>query len=368
MTISISNDTLRIDGFSTSNRGIILYFNDIPDSDREGKLEILLQLAILAKDSVGQTISIQHVEDAFDNLRDNMTQSMGEILGSKGEFVQSLETYLGEGGKMQDMLDLTKTDSPLSSLQATIKTEVANIQEEIRTEVMQIMTFINRQKGYEEAAKKGTQKGTEFEERCAKPLYEIAKYYSDIVEPTGTSMGEITSSKKGDFVISVGGTEKRFVMEMKNYSGQLGLKNKLSNLEKSLQNRNADYGVIVSRNRKSLTDEAGWFNEYHGNKLVCALAEDDDDDENMWVIELAYRWARHRVIMAEAEQGEVDPAAIHDSIDKVNASLTNMNNIKAKCTSIKKSAEEIEKLMIEGKEKIESETQKILSTLKQNDK
>ncbi len=34
---------------------------------------MLLKLAILAKDSVGQTISIKYAEEAFNHLRDNMT-------------------------------------------------------------------------------------------------------------------------------------------------------------------------------------------------------------------------------------------------------------------------------------------------------
>lgn len=73
MDISISGDTLRIDGFSTKDMGTISYFNDIPDQDREQRLEMLLKLAILAKYSVGQTISIKYVEEAFNHLRDNIT-------------------------------------------------------------------------------------------------------------------------------------------------------------------------------------------------------------------------------------------------------------------------------------------------------
>ena len=364
MGISISDDTLRIDGFSTKDMSIISYFNDMPDTDREQKLEMLLRLAILATNSVGQTISIEHVEKTFDRLRNDMTQNIDKILGPKGDFVLSLEEYLGEDGKMQDMLDLNKTDSPLSSLQAAMTTEVANIQKGIRTEVMQIMTAISQQKGYEEAAKKGTQKGEEFEDRCMNYLCDIAKHHSDTVEHTHDTIGHVTNSKKGDFVVNIAGTKKKFVLEMKELTNRPTLPSIKRYLDDSMENRGADYSIWVSRNQDALPKEVGWFNEYGGNKLVCALSKNaDDGDENVWALETAYRWARLKIKHDTIAQTKFDPAIINDSIQKIHESLKEIHKITTKCKNIRDQVDDIDEILKREERKIKNEIDEILNTL-----
>ena len=48
---------------------------------------------------------------------------------------------------------------------------------------------------------------------------------------------------------------------------------------------------------------------YDGNKLVCAVSETDEDEESMWVVRMAYRWARLRVTSGAERELGVDPEA-----------------------------------------------------------
>lgn len=48
-------------------------------------------------------------------------------------------------------------------------------------------------------------------------------------------------------------------------------------LKEATDNRGAAYGVLVARSRASLVGGIGWFNEYDGSKLACALEDGGGD-------------------------------------------------------------------------------------------
>ena len=57
MSVSVSDDALRIDGFEASERDIVSYFIGLPNSeDMDKKLETLLKLGILTHGSAGTVI------------------------------------------------------------------------------------------------------------------------------------------------------------------------------------------------------------------------------------------------------------------------------------------------------------------------
>ena len=354
MVVSVSNGVLKIDGFATSKGDIVSYFAELPDSEDKGeKLETLLQLGILAQSSAGTVIGTQYVETAFNSLKEKMDRNIADAFGSNGDFERRLKEYFGEGGTVKGMLDPDRPDTPLNKLRTTLHDEISKIKEVIAT-----------QKGYSEAAKKGTQKGREFEERCVDYICDAAKPYSDTVEATGESAGDMSAQKKGDSVVTIDGTEKRFVLEMKYHTGRLTLPVIRKLLEESMKNRRADYGVLVSRNRDALPKEVGWFNEYDGNKLVCALSENDGEEENVWVLTTACRWARLRMTSDSDGDLDIDPDVITKGINKIEASLKRMQRVTTKCSSISKAAGEIEELMKEEKGKIKDEIDSILHSLK----
>ena len=352
MVVSVSNGVLKIDGFTTGRGDIVSYFAEMSDSeDMDEKLEKLLQLGILAQSSAGTVIGTQYVETAFNNLKEKMARYIEDAFGSDGDFERQLEKRFGERGTVREMLDPDRPDTPLNRLRTALHAEIS----EIRDAVM-------KQEGYSEAAKKGTQKGTEFEERCMEPICLAAKPHSDIVEATGKGTGD--RDKKGDYVVTIDGTEKRFILEMKHYTTNITLPKIKQQLDGAMKNRRADYGVLVSRNRSVLPKEVGWFNEYDGNKLVCALSENDDGEENMWVIAMAYRWARLRMTSNDGKESDINSDIITKGINEIKASLAKMQAVTTKCGNINKATGEIVELMKEEKRKIENEIDEILHSLK----
>ena len=350
--VSMSSDVLRIDGFETSERDIVFYFVGLPDlEDADKELERLLKLSILAQGSVGTMLDAKYVETAFDGLKERLTQNIDRIFDPNGEFSHLLEKHFGKDGTVREVLDPDKEDTPLNRLRTALHVELSEIKEAIAG-----------RKGYLDAAKKGTQKGVEFEERCEPHVRSAAEANSDMVEATGSAAGDLGSSKKGDFVLTIGGTEKRIVFEMKHKAG-MGLPEIRKELNGAMENRRAGYGVLVSRNRNDLPGEVGWFNEYDGNKLVCAVSETDEDDENMWVIKIAYRWARLRVASGEDKTLDVNPEVITRGVKEIGASLRRMGTVTAQCKSITASAEKIEAVMKDEEKKIRDRIDDIIHSM-----
>ena len=352
MPVSVSSDALRIDGFKTSERDIVSYFIGLPDlEDMDKKLETLIKLGILTQGSAGTVIGAKYVETAFDGLKDKLTQNIDRIFDPNGEFSHLLEKHFGKDGTVRETLDPDREGTPLNILRTALHGELSEIRDAIA-----------ERKGYLVAAKKGTQKGTEFEERCEPHVRSTAEAYSDMVESTGGATGDLKEGRKGDFVVTIGGTEKRIVFEMK-YQASMRLPEIRRELNGAMENRRADYGVLVSRNRDALSGEVGWFNEYDGNKLVCAVSETDEDEENMWVITIAYRWARLRVASGNDRMLDVDPETITQCVKEIESSLRRMGTVTTQCKNITKSAEKIENVMKEEEKKIKDMIDDIIRSM-----
>ncbi len=353
VVISVSDDVLQIDGFSTNEGDIVAYFAGLSDSeDKDRKLKTLLKLGILAQDSAGTVISTTYVEAAFGRLEEKMAQDVNRILDPNGDFAHLLNEHFGKGGTVEGILDPDTMNTPLNKLLTKIQAGISEIKNDIAM-----------QKGYSEAAKKGTQKGTEFEERCISHICSVAEPYSDTVESTGDTTGDLSASKKGDSVVTIGDTEKKFVLEMKHHA-KMSLPEIRRELNGALENRRADYGVLVSRNRDALPKEVGWFNEYDGNKLVCAVSDTDDDEENMWVLTTAYRWARLRITSDNGRALDIDSDVITQGINEIKASLRRMQSVTTQCKNISKATDKIEETMKGEEKKIQGEIDAILHSMK----
>ena len=331
MPVYVSDDALRIDCFATRERSIVDYFSKMPDSDIEEKLETLLKLGIMIQSSVSTVTDTKYVEAAFDHLKDKFDRKMDAIFEPNGAVSTMLAEYFGQDGRIvKDIFNLDAEGTPLYRLKAELHNDLTDIQ-----------NMMAKKEGQDIEAKKGTQKGMKFEDFCQPFLEDMARMYSDTAERTSDTKTQGGESKKGDFVVTLDGIEKKIVFEMK-HREKFNLPEIKRELNKAMENRNANYAVLVSRNRNMLGREVGWFNEYDMNKLVCALSETDDDDENLWVIDMAYRWARQRVVSDSDKRLGIDPKLVKQNIKDIEASMNRMVEITKQCRNITTATEAID--------------------------
>ena len=182
----------------------------------------------------------------------------------------------------------------------------------------------------EEMAEKSPQKGFDFEDMLFEKLEEFACRNGDIVEDTSNAIGEVTRSKKGDFLYHINKLNKKIAIEAKNK--EMGSPKKLlETLDKTKINRNADYVIYISALENQLHNQVGLFQEYLPDKIVTHFG--------LW--EIALKIAISRIMIESSEVEGVDRNAIEKEIINIQQSIKTVSNIKTAATNIESQSQKI---------------------------
>ena len=313
--ISVSEDTLTIENCVIDDQDVVTYFENAQNQnkDLDEILENILKLGVIASKSAQVGNQVDFVEKKFMAIQNNLENQLNEQFGTQGDSIKE---------SMTDMFH--KLGVELGINQA-VKSE----------------------------HERGTQKGVEFEEYCEEHISNIAKHHNDRLEATGTTPGLIPDSRKGDFVYTIQDSGKKIVLDMKDYAGKQSTPKLEAYMNEAIENRGADYAIVVSKKSSSLSKEVGLFQEY-GNKLFVALTTEETDDAELQneLLVIALRWARLRL---KQKSGTVDSAIIIEKIENIQRNMKNFSNIKKKCTSIKGISDEISEDLDELRDKIKED-------------
>jgi len=263
-----------------------------------------------------------------------------------GKFVKKLDEYLGRGGRLEELLDLNREESPINKLK-----------KELLAEIKELRDLISKSEGKKEVISRTTLKGYEFEDLCEKILNNAVEF-GETVRKTTTEVGRIPWCKKGDFVIELN-NGKKITFEVKDIQ-RISLDEIKKSVKEAMENREAEYGVFVSRYVEALPNsKVRWFNEY-GNILVCAIESKETGDFYPEILQIAYQWAKLRIMEKESE---IDTAAIKEAtkkLEEINESINKLSEIKRQCENAKRSLNKIEEMV----EEIESSLGKQITALK----
>ena len=179
-----------------------------------------------------------------------------------------------------------------------------------------------------EEAERGSAKGRTYEELVAAAVDAIAGVQGDAAEAVGDQPG--ATGKTGDVVVEVGAAQGpargRIVFEAKDR--RLSRKGALDELDKAMEQRDADFAVLVVPTEEELPARTHELREYNGDKLIVAF----DPEASALPLEVAYRLARARVLMTEAESDGVDACAVHAVVERALASLEETRKVKTQLT------------------------------------
>jgi hypothetical protein len=175
---------------------------------------------------------------------------------------------------------------------------------------------------------KGTAKGRTFEELVFDVLDDLAPAHGDVAEAVGDLKG--ATRKTGDVLVSIdaaGGPPRgRIVFEAKN--GKLSRPEALKELDRGIEERDADFAVLVVPSEEKVPARLQSLREYGGDKLIVA----HDAEGSALPLELAYRLARARVLMRRSDGDEVDAAAVHEVVQRALAAMDEVRRIKSQLT------------------------------------
>jgi hypothetical protein len=178
---------------------------------------------------------------------------------------------------------------------------------------------------------RGTAKGRSFEEAVADAVDAIAIAQGDVAEAVG-DLKEATG-KVGDVVVAIDGcngpARGRVVIEAKDR--RLSRRDALAELDRALEERSADFAVLVVPTDEEVPAKLEPLREYNGDKLVVAL----DPEDGELALELGYRLARARVLMKRSDSDGIDSGAVRDTVERALAALADERRIKNQLTGAK---------------------------------
>jgi hypothetical protein len=178
-----------------------------------------------------------------------------------------------------------------------------------------------------EAEEAGTRKGRSFEDRVHDGIERIAAARGDAALHVGDEAGA-GGSKKGDVVVEIGAAEGsplgRLVFEAKD--SRLTRPRAWEELNGALAARSASFAVLVVAGEGNLPPDREQLHEYEGNKLIVAVDPEDPDDHSL---DVAYRFARLRVLLSRESELSVDAAGVRDAASEARAALDALKAIKS---------------------------------------
>jgi flagellar biosynthesis chaperone FliJ len=178
-----------------------------------------------------------------------------------------------------------------------------------------------------EAEEAGTRKGLSFEDRVHEAIERIACARGDAAHHTGGEASE-GGGRKGDTVVEAGaGTGSplaRVVFEAKDKRG-LSKQEAWRQLNGALDERSADFAVLVVAGDDQVPSGREPLHEYEGNKLIVAVDRDEPDG---LALEIAYRLALARVAMLRDRSLTVDAAAVKDEAEAAIAALKEAQKVR----------------------------------------
>jgi hypothetical protein len=353
--------------FSTEDNDIVSYFKDYENSDElQERFESVLKVGVVATRTVGVTEKIDYIQkefnildtkfkDTFTDVTSELDNKLEEMFGEEGTFSSLLEEHFGEDGVLvKELFDPNKEGTPLYNLKSELEHKIEEIKEKLGIS-----------EAVEEIKSKTPLKGFDFEDYCQHILSRIARIHGDQLDKTGTKAGKVKLSKKGDFVLTLGHKiGKKIVLELKD-GGKFSLNEIQHTMDEAIRNREATYGIFVVKNMESIPESVGWFNEYNGNQLVCALGNKESDGMlHEEILYIAYKWAKLKTLLESLQEKKMDASFIIQKATTIKNKLEEFKAIRTQCSNIEKSNEEIRTISRRAEKEISEQLTEIIESIK----
>jgi hypothetical protein len=351
-TILLEEDgrTVLIKDLSIQDEILYQFLQEVDEDKRLDRLVSAVRIGAIGLRRIAMGEEMDFVEKGFNSLLSKFEKMFDPSLETShlGKLARLLKEYFDRGGTVENMLDPTVENTPLGKLRLEILREIKELRESI-----------TKKEAKEEVIDITTLKGYEFEDACEEILSEfVSKHIGDELERKTKEVGEIAGSFAGDFVITLREfPDRKIVLETKDWDS-VTLPQILKNLENAMANRGARYSIFVSKFKEALPKKIGWFNEFRGNMLVCALGSKEADTFFPEILNIAYQWAKLRV-EREVTIEEKALETVAKGIGEIETKLDALSQIQRQCTNVEKATEEIRTLSNNLKDGIKEEINKI---------
>lgn len=293
--------------------------------------------------------------------------AFGKVLDPENSLglLQRIETAVSAklqetSNKLLQQFSLDQDESALTRLQRLMEAELESVKTENAVFFAQLREHLGMQKGREEEAARGTQKGRDFESTVYDRIAQICRSTGDISENVSCIPGNIARCKTGDYTATLGHDSgapgKRIVIEAKNKE-RYTLKDAIEELKQAKENRGASVGIIVFP-ADCCPAEIGNFRIVEDDILIAVDADNLAGDP---YLESAYRIGRAMVIAKKNPEftNKVNVQHIATLILRIERTCDRFSEIHKKASSIKHNALAVEELADEIRPEIEANLREI---------
>jgi hypothetical protein len=184
---------------------------------------------------------------------------------------------------------------------------------------------------------RGTVKGREFEARAFEVVEQMAMARGDVAHHVG-DVRSASGGKRGDIVIELdaaGGQPKgRIAVDVKDE--KLSKNDAWRVLDAALEERDARFAILVVGSDEKVPAGREPLHEYEGNKMIVTL---DRETIEPRALELAYRYARCRCLMAVERELEIDAAGVRAAAEEALSALKDAQKVRRSLTGASNSVE-----------------------------
>ena len=288
---------------------------------------------------------------ALDSHADELTELVAQPFGN--DRATAVQHQLRElvarqlGDSRQDLLRQFSAEdghNPLADFKAAVVREVKRAGESHEKLIEKIALLEGevkrlhdgREAEHELSAERerGTGKGRTFEQQAFDLIEGMALARGDVAHHVGDERSA-SGGKKGDVVIEIdaaGGASKgRIAIDTKDE--RLSKNKAWAELDAALLERDAAFAILVVASDEKVPAGREPLHEYEGNKMIVTLDKESLDGR---ALELAYRYARCRCLMATERELAVDAAGVRDAAEEALSALKQAQSVRSSLTGAKK--------------------------------
>jgi hypothetical protein len=177
---------------------------------------------------------------------------------------------------------------------------------------------------------RGASKGRSFEERAFALVEEMASARGDAAHHVGDERAA-SGGKSGDIVIELeaasGPVAGRIAIDAKDE--KLSRNRAWQVLDSSLAERDAAFAILLVASEDKVPARSEQLHEYEGNKMIVTLDRETLDPQPL---ELAYRYARCRCLMAGERELQLDAAGVRDATAEALSALKDAQRVRSSLT------------------------------------
>lgn len=343
-SVSIEGNAIVIEDHVIDDPEIVEFFQT-QDEPPEELLSIVTRIGVSTLQLSETTEELEYVKRQFNDMSSEFEDRLEDVN-------DDLENWFHEDdGDFRDLVEELFNHR-------TDETPIGKLYDDLEEKLEEIKTTIIEDKTKAELEQETTKKGDNFEDDL-EPILGSLTRKSDEVLRTGDDHGQLDDRFVGDFVIKLGDTKQKIVIEAKNVSNIYKPDIKEELLE-GIANRQADYGILVLNNEEASPSKLGAFREFDQQMLYVAISGEESDMYDTRLLNLALEWARMRTVSEQFDtDDDVDVERIQSKIAEVEDSISRFKNVRDQCSNIEKARRKIKSELAEIEEEVEEELEEI---------